>query len=522
MTLLRADRGGQKSGLAVGLGLLWFLSISAEATPLSKEISEVRIAQDTRQWLMEVPYNGRWSHWSINHPPRIVVDLIGARSQLPKAPALYSVDLPGGPVTQMRTSQFSSEPGKWRVRITLVLSESVRYEAEQTQQGVELRISQPDDAQWGGLWRMVIDPQGMRAEAIHSSLPEGDSTATSHPAVSREKAPAPEVKPASSPARREPDVPAGPAWIDSTGEATLEELLADTLFFVRGRRPSHLAWDLAAGRLLENAQDRFLMDDSAGCISKLETCTRFYATTDPGRQATLLRHLILRAWGRVVEADLGPEPPQEGPWLLLADQVFQRLLDSSLYAGDLGFTEDVLSLWQQANPEPSDWGAGSLRLAEAYLDGGEGQKAAGWITRALEADPELEASPGVILLHALTRLEVRAWDEAAALLLRVEASGEGALAFRARALRADAYYRQEKFKRAAEIYQQLLGQGIPPVEREWAIYQLGNCWAEMGDVEKARAYFSRAVEGSEGCFWAPFAQLRLVQLEGDRHAASIR
>jgi tetratricopeptide (TPR) repeat protein len=489
-------------GLATGLllGTAAILTIApAWASPQGEEIRRVEVTLQTDCWRIAVPFGGLWNHWSMNTPARIVIDMSGAQSRLPNAPALYTLDLPSGPVKRLRTSQYSSQPGKRCVRITLVLDEALRYEANEAGGGVDLRIPRPAGADWGALHRLIIEPGGVRTETLPARLP----------AEKRPEPPRPE---------RSDEPPLGPAWLDSTGEASLEELLSDTTFFLVRPQVGHLAWNIAAARLLDEAQNRFLEGDSATCVEKLETCDRFYSGTDAGAQAAVLRRLLYRAWGRVVEAELGSQPTGEGPWPLLADRVFQVLLRDTQATGDLVFAAEILRTWGKANPDRRAWARGCMGLAELLLDAGEGRRAAGLIAQALAANPELEASPRALLMHSAARMEVEDWETAEKMLLRVERSASGDLQYRALAMQGDLYYRRQQHKRAAEFYERLLTGEVPQVERDWALFQLGNCWAELGDPGKARAYLQRAIEHSEESFWAPFARMRLLDLEDGRVA----
>lgn len=501
--------------LLVCLRLLW-PAPSGLCAPLGKEVREIRITMDVAQWRLEVPYGGRWSHWAMNNPSRIVIDLIDAHSCLLQAPALFTLELPGGPVSHLRTSQFCSDPGNRRVRISLILHEAVRYEVDKKAQRVDLRIPRPAAAQWGELWQVVIGPDGVRKELMREVAAEPDSSLA--PPSAGEMA---ELQPTAAPPPEPVKPEAGTAEPDSSETITLESLLGDTTFFEVSRPRGRRAWDVAAARLLEDAQRSFLEDDTCTCLEKLQTCERFYAKTQAGRQATLLRHLLLRAWGRVVEADLGPVPPEEGPWPMLADAVLDRVLNNALIVGDLAFAEQLLSLWEQAEPDRSVWARAALRTAESFLDREDGGKATAWVRRGLKANPDLEVSARVLLLYATARMEERAWAEAESLLARVEASAEEGLLFRARAARADLRYRRKQFSAAAKLYERLLEEAAPSVEREWALYQLGNCWAAMGDLKRARAYLGRVIESPEEGFWAPFARMRLLELEENNHASTL-
>jgi len=536
----RIPGAGLLAGGAIVAGVALGGPLLAGAAPVGEDIREVLITVDQDTWRLEVPFRGRWSHWAINDPPCIVVDLIGATSRLPNAPALYELALPGGPVTTLRTSQYSSDPGTRRVRISLVLTEPVRYEVAKCDDGVDIRIPRPERAVWGALWELDIDSEGVNRQVVQKLAPAPqcasetfDSAAAptgGGPATVPAGAPAPDrcVEPpagragpsAPSPAQRPATTPKpapGPDEERRQLEFTLESILADTTFFEMDPpawiRSRDLAWDTAAGRLVEEAQASFLEGDTATCLERLRTCERFYAATKPGRQAALLRHLLLRVGGRLIEADLGPLPPREGHWPLLYDPVFDRMHGEALRQRDLSLAADVLRYWQQADPDTVCWAQAALRQAEAHLDAEEGARAAHWVQAAMAADPGVQASPRARLSHALALAVQGRGQEAEGLLRAVEATGDSVVVQRARAARADIYYRQHRYREAVEVYQTLARWEVRGVEREWALYQLGNCWSLLGDRAKARAYYTVAIETAPSGFWTEFAQMRLAELE---------
>jgi tetratricopeptide (TPR) repeat protein len=443
---------------------------------------------------------------------------------MPNAPELYQLELPGGPVQSLRTSQHTTEPGNRRMRITLMLLEPVRYEISKCDGGIDLRVPRPARAVWGEPWELDVDPGGITRKVVaHRDPPPRckpetfDSAGIAVP----EEEPAIAVKPAEGAKpgapRPTPAPEAPPEPKRDQLEVTLESILADTTFFdldpTAAGRTRALAWETAAGRLLVEAQASFLEGDTATCLDRLRMCDRFYPTTDPGRQAATLRHLILWVYGRFVEADLGPPPPREGPWPLLFDPVFERLLSEALRKGDRILAADVLRAWKQAEPDLPRWARAALRQAEAHLDAEEGERAANWVSQALSADPALQASPRALLCHAMSLVIQGRGEEAEGQLRVVEATNDSSAVVRARAARADIYYGRGRYRDAAEVYQLLARWETPAVEREWALYQLGNCWAALGDPNKARAYYTVAIESSPNGFWSEFAQMRLAELE---------
>ncbi len=544
---------------ALGVVLALLASLGACATcatarPLGEEVREIYASLDDEFWRLEVPYEGRWSHWAMNSPPRIVVDLIGATSRLPNAPALYTLDLPSGPVTTLRTSQYRNTPGNRRVRFTMVLIEPVRYEVKKVGDGIEIRIPRTEKAVWGELWELDVGSEGINrkvVEKIEPSSPQraeppAEPTTTPPPTATTagagpDTAPSPSAaaappaslqSPSSSDAFPRPVADGrslAPPQTDRAGDAsefTLESILSDTTFFeidpplaVRSRE---LAWNTAAARLVEDAQLRYLDGDTAVALEQLHRCERFYADTTPGRQAALLRNLLLRSWGREVEAELGPKPPQEGYWPLLSDPVFEAMQHSALKKGDVTLAEEVVRAWRMADPDLHRWARAALTMAETFLDDDQGERAAGWVGDALEADPQLRTSPRALLAHASALGKEGQWDEAERLLQEVEATGDSTVVHRALAARGDLYYRQKRFAEAARIYQDLARWEVPAVERDWALYQLGNCWAAMGDPVNARAYYTVMIEESPTSFWVDFARMRLTELEADGRVARRR
>ncbi len=474
--------------------LLAGCTIRALAAPAGEEVRAADLTCDQEGWVLEIPFAGQWTSWAMNNPPRIVVDLIGGRSRLPRAPSLYSLDLPSGPVSLLRTSQFSSKPGDWRVRFTLVLDEPLRYE-ETRGDGVRIKIPCPPGASWGDPWQLHVGPGGVTAGS---------------PAAAR---------PAGAPERPVRGVPDSLSTLDA---AVLETLLGDSAFIEVGTRRVRSTWEVAAARLVEDAQASYLEGDTAQAMERLCRCERFYADTDPGRQATLLCHFFLRTWGRVVEVDLHPRPPREGPWPLLMDATMERLFHEAGAIGDLDLAAQVVDAWGQAQPHLPRFARAALWLAQSYLDESRKLEAAAWIVRAMEADARLELSARALLLHASSRAAAGAWEDADTLLARAEARADSSLLFRVRTTRADLRYRSARYREAAQLYAKIAEQDAPPVETEWALYQLGNCWSFLGDVERAQQYFSRVAEGPAEGFWAPFARMRLLRLEEGRYVIAER
>ncbi len=515
----------------------------AQAAPSRTELTALDIHASPHVWLLEIPHAGNWAHWPMADPSRLVFDLQNATSRLAEAPGLLSVDLPSGPVQLLRTSQFSNDPQNRVVRVTLVLSGGSRYDTEQRDGVVRVRISAPEGVNWPESWQLCIDQAGP-----HFHDGQWQSAAATQ-AAAEAVTPAPEPKPAPQQAVAEPEpepveqteteqTAAGDdaaeehlspsAQMTEAGtppapmeQATLESLLADSSLFIRGtpHRPQS-AWEMAATRLLEDGQELYVAGDTTGCIDRLRTCERFYADTDAGGQSTLLRSIVMRVLGREVEAGMGARRPTSGPWPYLTDEMMATLFAQAQVREDLALSDHIMRVWREADPIPYVWATGALRMGEIYLDAGQATAAADWVAMALDANPELEVSPKALFIHAQARLESEQWAEADLLLERLEPRAKGALYCRTRALRADVRYRTGRLDEAAAIYEELVAEDVPAVEREWACYQLGNCWVSMGEPVRASAYLSRIAGEDCESFWAPFARMRLAELGGEARVAT--
>jgi hypothetical protein len=89
-------------------------------------------------------------HLVIDDPPRLVVDLIGATSGLPRRD-FFNIDV--SIVEGIRTSRFSKEPDV--VRVVVDLKKRVRYAARETETGVVFGLSTPSVAA-GSDWAVVM------------------------------------------------------------------------------------------------------------------------------------------------------------------------------------------------------------------------------------------------------------------------------------------------------------------------------------------------------------------------------
>lgn len=130
--------------LCLGLSLLSTAAVPADPPAADYRLDRIRIENDGGYFRLSVPLEAPWAHWTLDDPPRIVLDLGQTTSYMPKAPGLYQVRLDRGPVTTLRTSQFRYAPLDHRARITLELSESVPYEARRVGQEIQILIPDPE------------------------------------------------------------------------------------------------------------------------------------------------------------------------------------------------------------------------------------------------------------------------------------------------------------------------------------------------------------------------------------------
>ncbi len=509
------------------------LSFPASVVQAQEDVAGLQIKNEATEWRLIIPFKGRWSNWSMNNPTRLVVDLIEGRSKLPKSPGLWVLDLSSGPVSRMRTSQYSSIPGKRRVRITLDLKDAYRYEAIKSTNQVEILIKKPADDDWGHQWIVDVDRRTAneteitaREETSPSASDHSTDSGTSRndggESFAAGNRTADEELNELSPELlvRQPE--SRPLEGEDFNPALLESILGDSTLFEIGKVPMQTSWDLAAARLLDDAQISYLDGDTTGTVEKLKSCERFYADTEPGRQATLLRNLVLRDMGREVEADIGPEVPEDGPWLMVYDSVMEKMFNGALKRDESAFAEDVLSTWGKTDPNQESWSEGAIKMAETYLDKEQADKAGKWVKQAMECNPNLNASPRTLMLYAMINVEVKSFTTADQILNRVLKASDKTLVYRAKAMKGDIRYRTGKFDEAVPIYDDLTAPSTPDVEREWAVYQLGNCYEAIGDYKKAEKYLTDVTEDPKGNYWARLAKVKLDRLKERRHVANIR
>ncbi|MCA9754460.1 MAG: AMIN domain-containing protein [Candidatus Eisenbacteria bacterium] len=137
--------GGALTGLLTGLPIATALVSDARAEiPGPKyEIDDVRFQQEGDWFVLAVPTQAAWAHWTLANPPRIIVDFADAVSVLPEAPGLFEIEMDHGPVKIFRTSQFSNSPLDRRVRMTVELDAITAYEARRVGEEIRIYIEAP-------------------------------------------------------------------------------------------------------------------------------------------------------------------------------------------------------------------------------------------------------------------------------------------------------------------------------------------------------------------------------------------
>jgi tetratricopeptide (TPR) repeat protein len=493
--------------------LLAWLVMLAAAVPCAgalTDIDSLALTQTPTAWTLEIPFAGEWTCAAAADPPRIVVDLIGARSRLAQAPDPYTLEIPSGPVTQLHACQVALDPGREALRVTLVLRGATAYGAVQSGGHSSIVIFPGRDAAWGEPWSRRITGAGANAGAL--DLPAAAAAGFDSSMARAASIPPPTIAPrvhaaaAAAPAARDP----GDAFHErldrildeAPGDATRDE--GEPVDPARTR-------ELAATRAVDEAQRAFVKGDTTGALDALLRCEQFYADTDAGRQGSLLRRLFMRQAGRIVEADLGPAPPAQGPWPLVREDVLGLLCDAARARGDFGGAQEVLEVWRRASATALYWAPAALRLAEACFDAGRAEDAVRWAQCASLARPDLSASPKTELLLAGARAETGDYAAADALLRSAAAGADAGVRQRALAQRADLCYRQDRFGEAQTLYEQLLADGTSRVERDWARFQCANCLVALGDAAGAAARYREVALDTQNV-WAASARLRALDL----------
>jgi tetratricopeptide (TPR) repeat protein len=482
--------------------LVW-LVMSASATPLARALTDIdslTLTQTPSAWTLEIPFAGEWTCAAAKDPPRIVVELIGARSRLPQAPDPYALEIAGGPVAQLLASQVGLEPGHEVVRVTLTLRGSAAYGAVQSGGHSSIVIFPGREAAWGAAWSRRVTGAG-ETPAVAASGPD---SATAHATAIPPPTVAPRARTAAAAAKAAPD----------PGDAIRERLdgLLDNATPVEAEAadPARTR-EHAAARAVEEAQRAFVEGDTTGALDALLRCEQFYAGTDASRQGTLLRRLFMRQAGRIVEADLGPTPPAQGPWPLVREDVLGRLCDAARARGDFDGAQEVLEIWRRASATALYWAPAALRLAETCFDAGRAPDAVRWAQCATLARPDLVMSAKTALLLAGARAETGDYAAADALLRSAAACSDAGMRERVLAQRADLLYRQDRFAEAQTIYEQLLAAGTSRVERDWARYQSANCLVALGDANTAAARYREVALDAQNA-WAPSARVRALDM----------
>jgi len=167
-------------------------STPARSDAAQNKVSNVTFANDG-QWLeVNIESTGSWAHWTLGNPPRIIVDISDAVSELPEAPGLYEKALTSGPVRRFRTSQFSNTSLDRRVRMTLELSEAKSYEAKRVGQNIVIRIK--DNSPAGALFAVKGTPvpsspnRAIKSNESSTSQDEADSLAEEFVDISKLRA----------------------------------------------------------------------------------------------------------------------------------------------------------------------------------------------------------------------------------------------------------------------------------------------------------------------------------------------
>jgi len=518
-------------------GLLAFLASAARGeAPLDSLV----VVQGEDAWVLEIPFAGEWRHAGDANPARIVVDLLHARSRLPRAPGVFAQAFERGPVAELRASQLDQDPAHPMVRLTLLLRGPLPYHAGRHAAGSRIAIARPRDARWGAPWRETVGrgagetpqpspmpPRLATAEEGRSSAaaPAGAPASGATERGSRSGEASLSVPPIADPADRlllrgEPSEGDRAALELPAREdpALLEALLADTAFF-SATPATGVSAETAAARALGEGQGALLEGDTTAALQALVRCEQFYPQTDGAAQARVLRRLMLRHAGRLVEADLGPAPPAAGPWPLLRAELFEALAATALARDDLTIAGEVLTAWRAADPAGGAWPAAALRLAEACADRSLAGEASRWAAAALQARPDLRARPKALLIMGAALAESGDAEAAAAWLAAAASAGEPSVRWRALALQADLLYGRNRFAEAQALYEQLGGEGVARVERDWARYRLGHCLMARGDPRGAAAAFAE-VAGEAASVWAPSARVRLLDLTEVRDGAA--
>lgn len=126
------------------VGVISFLSgsiVSAAGEDASHRISRARFSSEGYWFVVRIDSSAPWAHWTLANPPRIIVDLGEAVTEMPNAPRLYEMTMPEGPIKRLRTSQFMNTSLDRRVRFTFEMDEIAVYEARRVGESIEIRIA---------------------------------------------------------------------------------------------------------------------------------------------------------------------------------------------------------------------------------------------------------------------------------------------------------------------------------------------------------------------------------------------
>jgi type IV pilus assembly protein PilQ len=159
-------------------------------------------AGDQTQVVIEANGQITYQHGLLTNPPRIVVDVSGARFQLPQQRFL---DINRGGVLGLRSSQF--QPGV--VRVVIDLAEAVDYRVEQTGGAIVVSFRNPSGREFA-TWSST----GARGEAVRAHAdaePLGQPLGA--PVVEPRPEPRPVERPVERPAQRVADQAARPVAV---------------------------------------------------------------------------------------------------------------------------------------------------------------------------------------------------------------------------------------------------------------------------------------------------------------------
>ncbi len=523
-----------------------------DGSVLEHFLDEVRIENDGEWFRLAIPMTAPWAHWTLNDPPRIVIDLDQTTSRLANAPGLFQVRLDRGAVAVLRTSQFSNELLDRRVRITLELSRMVSYEVSRIGGEIVVRIPDPVERTPAALALgrsgiAAVDgeaepedadlppkPASTLREALESILavvdveprggtgqdeaPEeviaGPAEGGGEPEVTYQAAadpPAlqmPEVENrqpegSSASSADEPAVPVSPA--DPARDwTTVSAALPPTVLPTEAREQN-------ASRLLRLGLDALVRDGRPERAEEtLGRAHRFYGDTDSGEQAGILRRELLILLGRGDEAGDLISLPVAPDTSYVPGAAYLALVHKYSKKSDPAELDRLLRVWGPSYGPVFETTELHLSLGEAFMHAGRLDLAEAHISRIPGDDPA--SARGLLLL---ARAGEAAGDMARALDLYRRAAQTASGLYRSRALArtADLEFQAGRVTAALQGYTRLLQSDPPGDEIPWSEYQLANCNRLLGNDEAARRHYESVAENWPESFWAPFARERLDEMK---------